>query len=206
MRRANTAKCDCGAITPNLSAFPAKLRRLNYFKWVRIHYGETNMHLKLSRLLSAAFIILLALPMLSTSAFADDKTNAAVRKAIVDGYAYGRENLRDQSDATPRDGALHFWSSGGLLQRVPADAPLSEYDSNSTTPKHIEVVTLQPGKSAVAMYYAEGSFKEKGRDAVASYLTRVTEVFVKEGGKWKIRAAHYSAVTGGSGTNQNALD
>ncbi|MDH3647690.1 MAG: hypothetical protein OER80_13050 [Gammaproteobacteria bacterium] len=164
------------------------------------------MQLNISRLLGAAIIILLATPMLSTAAFADAKTEADVRKAVVDGYAYGRENLRDQDGAVPKNGALHFWSSGGLLQRVPADAPVSEYEFNSVTPKHIEVITLQPGKSAVVMYYAEGSFKEKGRDAVGQYMTRVTEVMIKEGGTWKIKAAHYSAIAGGAGTNQNALD
>jgi hypothetical protein len=34
----------------------------------------------------------------------------------------------------------------------------------------------------------------------------VTEVYVKEGGKWKVRAAHWSAVTGGSGTSQTSLE
>ncbi len=35
---------------------------------------------------------------------------------------------------------------------------------------------------------------------------RITEVYVKEGGKWKTRAAHYSPIAAGSGTNQTAID
>jgi len=34
----------------------------------------------------------------------------------------------------------------------------------------------------------------------------VTQVYVKENGKWKVRAAHWSPIAGGSGTNQNSLD
>ncbi|MDH3587954.1 MAG: hypothetical protein OEQ74_00985 [Gammaproteobacteria bacterium] len=164
------------------------------------------MQRNISRVLVAAVIVMFTTPLFSTTAFADAKTETEVRKAVEAGYAYAKKELRDQDNVVPRDGALHFWSSGGLLQRVPANAPVSEYDYNSVTPKHIEVITLQPGKSAVAMYYAEGSFKEKGRDAVGHYMTRVTEVMIKEGGTWKITAAHYSAIAGGSGTNQNALD
>jgi hypothetical protein len=40
--------------------------------------------------------------------------------------------------------------------------------------------------------------------AVSHYLTRVTQVLVKEAGKWKIRSSHWSAITGGSGTSQAA--
>ena len=38
------------------------------------------------------------------------------------------------------------------------------------------------------------------------YLTRVMAVFVKEDGAWKIRAAHWSPLTGGKGTSQTAID
>lgn len=164
------------------------------------------MTIKNSKGYALVLSVLVAVPLISGSALADAKTEAAVREAIEASYAYGRESLRDMADTTPKAGALHFWSSGGLLQRVPADSALSDYDSNSLRPKHIEVVTIEPGKSAVAMYYAEGSFKQKDRPAVNQYLTRVTEVMIKEDGKWKIQAAHYSAILGGSGTNQNALD
>ncbi|NNF65940.1 MAG: nuclear transport factor 2 family protein [Gammaproteobacteria bacterium] len=164
------------------------------------------MNLRISHFTGVVAVLLLATSVFSQSALADSKTEASVREAIVEAYAYGRKNLRDKENTVAKAGALHFWSSGGLLQRVSPDAPLASYESNSLTPKHIEVLTIDPGKSAVAMYYAEGSFQDKGRPAVSSYLTRVTEVMVKEGGKWKVLAAHYSPVAGGSGTNQNAVD
>lgn len=83
---------------------------------------------------------------------------------------------------------------------------LSEYEYQSLTPKHIEVITLVEGQAAVAMYYAEGRVKTQGGEAVNNYLTRATQVYVKEDGKWKVRAAHWSPIAGGSGTNQNSLD
>jgi hypothetical protein len=42
--------------------------------------------------------------------------------------------------------------------------------------------------------------------AVSHYMTRVSEVYVKEDGEWKLRSAHWSPVTGGSGTSQSALE
>ena len=68
--------------------------------------------------------------------------------------------------------------------------------------KHIKVITLVEGQAAVAHYYSEGSMKPKGSPAVNNYLTRVSQVFVKEDGKWKVRSSHWSPITGGSGTTQ----
>jgi hypothetical protein len=41
---------------------------------------------------------------------------------------------------------------------------------------------------------------------VGHYLTRVTQVFVKEDGMWKVRSSHWSAVTGGAGTTQTSQE
>ena len=46
----------------------------------------------------------------------------------------------------------------------------------------------------------------KNSPVVQNYRTRVTGVFVKEDGKWKVRAAHWSPIAGGSGTSQSVLD
>ena len=72
--------------------------------------------------------------------------------------------------------------------------------------KHIEVIVLVPKKAAVAMYYSEGSMKPKNSAAVGHYLTRVTRAYVKEDGKWKVSASHWSPVMGGSGTRQTSLE
>jgi len=133
-------------------------------------------------------------------------TASEITAEIVNANAYVRENLKDMDTGISSKGSLQFWSSGGLVQAVAADAPVASYESFSLTPKHIQVVVIEEGKSAVAMYYSEGSFHEKGNQPVAHYMTRITEVYVKEDGKWKTRAAHYSPIAAGSGTNQTAID
>ncbi len=77
------------------------------------------------------------------------------------------------------------------------------YDLKS---KHIKIIVLVPGKAAVAMFYSEGSMKAKGLPTVSHYMTRATQAFVKEGGKWKVAASHWSALKGGAGTNQTTID
>ncbi|MFT5502212.1 MAG: hypothetical protein ACI88G_002355 [Woeseiaceae bacterium] len=139
-------------------------------------------------------------------AHADEATEEAVKKAIMDGNEYVKENLKDQEDTVSDDGSLEFWSSGGFLQQVSADDEPTEYESINIDAKHIHVITLVPGKIAVAQYYSEGSMAPKGSAAVSNYRTRATQVMVKEDGKWKVRAAHWSPIAGGSGTTQTAVD
>lgn len=163
------------------------------------------LHLKSARRITPAiFLGLFALALQPAVVMAD--TADEVKAEIISSNAYTRKNLKDMPDTIASKGAIEFWSSGGLVQNVGADAPASSYESFALTPKHIQVITLEEGKSAVAMYYSEGSFHENGGSAVAHYMTRVTEVYVKEGGKWKIRAAHYSPIAAGSGTSQTSID
>jgi hypothetical protein len=156
--------------------------------------------MKKGKLALSALASMMLIPM---AASAD--TVGEIEVEVISSSTYTQENLMDKADTISSKGSLQFWSSGGLIQDVPANSPPSEYSSYSLTPKHIEVVVLEEGKSAVAMYYAEGSFHEKGEAAVSHYLTRITEVYVKEGGKWKVRAAHYSPISGGTGTNATAV-
>jgi len=139
-------------------------------------------------------------------AHAEEATEQEVIKTIMDGNAYTKKNLKDEIDTVSKDGSLEFWSSGGFLQEVKPESKPNEYESVNIDAKHIHVITLVPGKVAVAQYYSEGSMAPKGSAAVSNYRTRVTQVFVKEGGKWKVRAAHWSPITGGSGTSQTAVD
>ena len=156
------------------------------------------------RLTATVSIALLGALMQPAIVLAD--TAAEIKVEIVNANAYVRKNLKDMDTGVSSKGSLQFWSSGGLVQNVPADSPVATYESFSLTPKHIQVVVVEEGKSAVAMYYSEGSFHEKGNKPVAHYMTRITEVYVKEGGKWKTRAAHDSPIAAGSGTNQTAID
>jgi hypothetical protein len=104
------------------------------------------------------------------------------------------------------EGSLEFWSSGGLLHEVSADLAPDEFDSFALDVKHIHVITLVPGKAAVAQYYSEGSIDRKNSSSVGNYRTRATQVFVKENGEWKIRAAHWSPIAGGAGTSATSLE
>ena len=92
------------------------------------------------------------------------------------------------------------------MQYIPADSPAATWEQFALTPKHIKVITLVEDQAAVAMYYSEGSFHETGQNPVSHYMTRVTDVYVKEDGKWKVRAAHYSPIAAGQGTQQSSLD
>lgn len=153
-----------------------------------------------------ALVLTAILAFGGTFAHADEATEQEVIKTIMDGNAYVKKNLRGMDDTIAKEGSLEFWSSGGLLQEVAADVEAQEFDAISLNAKHITVITLVPGQIAVAQYYSEGSMSPKNSAAVSNYLTRVTEVYVKEGGKWKTRAAHYSAIAGGSGTSQTSID
>jgi hypothetical protein len=112
-----------------------------------------------------------------------------------------QEDLIDTRDSISREGAMQFWSSGGLMLESRPDDPAIEYESFSVHPKHIEVIVLSKD-AAVALYYAEGSMHPKGRQAVPRYLTRVMEVYVLEDGAWKARAGHWSPLQGGGGTSR----
>jgi hypothetical protein len=139
-------------------------------------------------------------------AHADEATEREVIKTIMDGNAYAKKNLKDQADTVSRDGSLEFWSSGGFLQEVKAGSTPDEYNSVNIHAKHIQVITLVPGKVAVAQFYSEGSMAPKNSAAVSNYRTRATQVYVKEDGKWKIRAAHWSPIASGSGTSQTSVN
>lgn len=113
--------------------------------------------------------------------------------------------LSDETDIYSKHGALEFWSSGGLLHEVPTGGRQADTDSANLQIKHIRVLTLVEDQAAVAHFYSEGFLAPKGYPPVYNYLARVTQVFVKEDGKWKVRSSHWSPVLGGSGTTQNAL-
>jgi hypothetical protein len=136
-------------------------------------------------------------------AYAQSDTELEVIQTIIESSRYTRENLKGPPDDYSSKGALEFWSSGGLLNELPGGRDPEEFDAFSIIPKHIRVITLVEGQAAVAHYYTEGRLAPRGSAPVDHYLTRVTQVFVKEDGRWKIRSSHWSAITGGSGTSQS---
>ena len=147
------------------------------------------------------YIVILVL--CTATAFADDAEE--IKRTIEDDFAYLNKNKRSKNEYS-KNGALEFWSSGGLLHKIDASGRPETYDEVNLSPKHIEVLVLAPGKAAAAFYYSEGSLKPKGSAGVDHYLTRVSQTFVKEGGKWKTRSSHWSPVKGGSGTSQTGKE
>lgn len=147
-----------------------------------------------------------ALIFLTSAALADTATEEAIIKLINDNNAYVSKELKDPPDTVSKDGSLEFWSSGGFLHEVLPDTKPDEYESINIKAKHIQVITLVPGKVAVAQYYSEGSMRGKNGMSVPDYRTRATQVFVNEDGKWKVRAAHWSPIASGSGTKAVAVE
>jgi hypothetical protein len=139
-----------------------------------------------------------------TLAQADTATEQEVKKTIIDSNDYTKKNLKAPAGDYSKEGAIEFWSSGGMMQEIDANGRPDEFESVNIDVKHIRVTTLVPGKVAMAHYYSEGSMKPKGSAAVSNYRTRVSQVYVKEDGKWKVRASHWSPIAGGSGTSQTA--
>ena len=149
-----------------------------------------------------ATLVVAGLAAGSGLAQAQSQTEKEVTQTIIDSAKYTNANLKGQEGDYSRYGALEFWSSGGLLQEIPPGTRPDAYEAIVITPKNIRVITLVEGQAAVANYYSEGMMKPKGSPAVNHYLTRATQVFVKEDGKWKIRSSHWSAIAGGAGTSQ----
>lgn len=152
------------------------------------------------------FAVLSALVLAVQPVVADEHVEDEIRQLLLEDNAYTLKNLKGQGGNYSKDGALEFWSSGGLLHEVDNSGRPEEFDDYNIELKHIQVISLADGNVAVAHYYSEGSMKPKGSTAVGHYLTRVSQVFVKEGGEWKVRSSHWSPVTGGSGTSQTALE
>jgi hypothetical protein len=150
--------------------------------------------MRITTLFAMALIILA--PVAASADF-----EAEIRAAVVESYAAMERDLVDTRDSISKDGALQFWSSGGLMLLSAPEGPAIEYTSFSVRPKHIEVIRLADD-AAVALYYAEGSMQPKGRALVPRYLTRVMEVYVREDGAWKARAGHWSPLQGGGGTSR----
>ena len=149
------------------------------------------------------FKILFGIPVISSFLVAGDVEE--IKKQIMDNNEYSNKNNRSVNEYS-KNGALEYWSSGGLIQEIDPDGRPEEYDYFNIKVKHIEVVVLVPKKAAVAMYYSEGSMKPKNSPAVNHYLTRVTQAYVNENGKWKVRASHWSPIQGGSGTSQTSTE
>ncbi len=145
----------------------------------------------------------LTLSVLSSTVMADTATE--VRQVILDELAHTNQELNQDPMRLSKDGSKEFFSSGGLLNHLDRTSGGNTFEMFEGSIKHIEVVVLVEGQAAVAHFYQEAMMKPTGLPAVPNYRTRVTQVFVKEEGGWKIRAAHWSPLMGGAGTSQTVI-
>ena len=145
----------------------------------------------------------LTLSVLSSTVMADTATE--VRQVILDDLAHMNQELNQDPMRLSKDGSKEFNSSGGLLNHLERTSGGNTFEMFEGSIKHIEVVVLVEGQAAVAHFYQEAMMKPTGLPAVPNYRTRVTQIFVKEEGDWKIRAAHWSPLMGGAGTSQTVI-
>ena len=146
----------------------------------------------------------LTLSVLSSTVIAD--TTTEVRQAVLDHLAHMNQELNQDPMRLSKDGSKEFFSSGGLLNHLDRTSGGNTFEMFQGSIKHIEVVVLVEGQAAVAHFYQEAMMQPTGLPAVPNYRTRVTQVFVKEEGDWKIRAAHWSPLMGGAGTSQTVIN
>jgi len=145
----------------------------------------------------------LTLSVLSSTVMADTATE--VRQVILDDLAHMNQELNQDPMRLSKDGSKEFFSSGGLLNHLDRTSGGNTFEMFEGSIKHIEVVVLVEGQAAVAHFYQEAMMKPTGLPVVPNYRTRVTQIFVKEEGGWKIRAAHWSPLMGGAGTSQTVI-
>ena len=146
----------------------------------------------------------LTLCVLSSTVIADTATE--VRQVILDDLAHANQELNQDPMRLSKDGSKEFFSSGGLLNHLDRTSGGNTFEMFEGSIKHIEVVVLVEGQAAVAHFYQEAMMKPTGLPVVPNYRTRVTQIFVKEEGGWKIRAAHWSPLMGGAGTSQTVIN
>jgi len=152
---------------------------------------------------ASSLALTLTLSVLSSTVMADTATE--VRQVILDHMAHMNQELNQDPMRLSKDGSKEFFSSGGLLNYLDRTSGGNTFEMFEGSIKHIEVVVLVEGQAAVAHFYQEAMMKPTGLPAVPNYRTRVTQIFVKEEGDWKIRAAHWSPLMGGAGTSQTVI-
>ena len=152
---------------------------------------------------ASSLALTLTLSVLSSTAMADTATE--VRQVVLDHMAHMNQELNQDPMRLSKDGSKEFFSSGGLLNYLDRTSGGNTFEMFEGSIKHIEVVVLVEGQAAVAHFYQEAMMKPTGLPAVPNYRTRVTQIFVKEEGDWKIRAAHWSPLMGGAGTSQTVI-
>ena len=145
-----------------------------------------------------AFILL----FLVSSIFANDIADI---ENLINGHweSWNLKKYKDYISSVHSDGTMNGDSNGSFwYEMTPSVKGLTENrkpgDKSSFSARYIEIDILVPGKAAVAYYYLVGSYT-LGGVTKNDYRTRVSQVFVTEKGKWKIKSGHFSPLHSGSG-------
>ena len=93
------------------------------------------------------------------------------------------------------NGSFWYLRDATVAAVTEGQSPDNEWN---VAPRYIEVDVLEKGKVAVAYYYLVGSYTINGVQK-NDYRTRVSQIFVKEKGNWKVKAGHYTPLYSGSG-------
>ena len=117
--------------------------------------------------------------------------------------ANSTKNWKEYVSTMHSGGTMNGDSNGSFwYELVPTVKGLTDNrkpgDKADFNARYIEIDVLVPGKAAVAYYYLVGSYTLRGVTK-SDYRTRVSQVFVTEGGKWKIKSGHFSPLHSGSG-------
>ena len=139
---------------------------------------------------------------LVSSIFANDIADI---ENLINGHweSWNLKKYKDYISSVHSDGTMNGDSNGSFwYEMTPTVKGLTENrkpgDKSSFSARYIEIDILVPGKAAVAYYYLVGSYT-LGGVTKNDYRTRVSQVFVTEKGKWKIKSGHFSPLHSGSG-------
>ena len=117
--------------------------------------------------------------------------------------SWNSNKYKDYISTVHSGGTMNGDSNGSFwYEMVPTVKGLTENrkpgDKSNFNARYLEIDVLAPGKAAVAYYYLVGSYTIRGVTK-SDYRTRVSQVFVTEKGKWKIKSGHFSPLHSGSG-------
>ena len=117
--------------------------------------------------------------------------------------SWNSNKYKDYISTVHSGGTMNGDSNGSFwYEMVPTVKGITENrkpgDKSNFNARYLEIDVLVPGKAAVAYYYLVGSYMLRGVTK-SDYRTRVSQVFVTEKGKWKIKSGHFSPLHSGSG-------
>ena len=117
--------------------------------------------------------------------------------------SWNSNKYKDYISTVHSGGTMNGDSNGSFwYEMVPTLKGITENrkpgDKSNFNARYLEIDVLVPGKAAVAYYYLVGSYTIRGVTK-SDYRTRVSQVFVTEKGKWKIKSGHFSPLHSGSG-------